>query len=156
MPMALDDLRRGDTSSLPFLGAAVTRFLQEYPWTTDGLSKSERRLLAIADSGAVALSRAFPRMSAGERVFHVTDGDLAAMADALSRTSPPLLALEPAPSGNAHALRGVVALTEAGRAVLSGTRDRVATCGIDRWLGGVHLVSGGRIWRWDAAADRLV
>src|SRR5919109_1375183 len=37
-PMALNKLRHGDTTPLPFLAAAVTRFLQEYPWTSDGLS----------------------------------------------------------------------------------------------------------------------
>jgi hypothetical protein len=122
----------------------------------DLFDQSERRLLAIADSGVLALSRAFPLMYDDEHVFHLTDADFAAMADALSRTSPPLLALGPATSAKRRALLGVVALTDAGRAVLSGTRDRVATCGIDRWLGGAHLVSGARVWRWDAAADRVV
>jgi hypothetical protein len=44
-PEVLDELRQDDTSALPHLAAAITRFLQEYPWTTDGLSRSERRLL---------------------------------------------------------------------------------------------------------------
>jgi len=44
----------------------------------------------------------------------------------------------------------VVAATDAGRAVLDRRLDRVA-CGLDRWIGGVHLQPGGRIWRWDEA-----
>ena len=48
-PEALDNLRQQrDTTALPFLTAAVARFLQEYPWTTDGLSRTERRLLQSA------------------------------------------------------------------------------------------------------------
>ena len=33
-----------------------------------------------------------------------------------------------------------VALTDAGRGVLDGAADHVALNGIDRWIGGVHLV----------------
>ena len=154
-PVALDEFRRGDPSSLPFLRDALTRFLQEYPWTTDGLSRTERRVLAIAEAGAVPLSKALSRMSDDERVYHATDGDLAATADALSRTSPPLLQIDLSAGANGRGLRGVVSLTETGRSVLAGARDRVSTCGIDRWLGGVHLEPRSRLWRWDAAGDRI-
>lgn len=54
---------------MPYLAAAVTRFLQEYPWTTDGLSRSERRLLELADGDGIALWNVFPRMYEGERVY---------------------------------------------------------------------------------------
>ena len=50
-----------------------------------------------------------------------------------------------------------VAITTAGRDVLSGRLDHVAVNGIDRWKGGVHLVGGDRSpWRWDARSERLV
>jgi hypothetical protein len=39
--------------------------------------------------------------------------------------------------------------TETGRRVLAAELDRVATCGIDVWLGGVHLVGQAAAWRWD-------
>lgn len=42
-PEALDALCRADTAALPYLAAALARFLQEYPWTRDGLSRTERR-----------------------------------------------------------------------------------------------------------------
>jgi len=148
-PATLDKLRQGDTSSLPYLSAAITRFLQEYPWTIDGLSRSERRLLELADGEGIALWKAFPRMNQGEGAYCVTDLSLVALAETLSRTSPPLLTLDLSGDAHGHVLRGTVTLTDAGRSVLSGHRDRVATCGIDRWLGGVHLRSGGPIWRWD-------
>lgn len=154
-PEALDELRRGDTSPLPYLAAAITRFLQEYPWTTDGLSRSERRLLELADGDGIALWRAFPRMYEGERAYHVTDKSLAALAEALSCTSPPLLTIDLSGAPEDHDLRGVVMLTDTGRSVLSGRQDRVAACGIDRWLGGVHLRTAGRIWRWDNTVQRI-
>ena len=154
-PEALDERRRDDMSALPYLAASITRFLQEYPWTTDGLSRSERRLLELAGGTGIALWEAFPRMYEGERVYHITGESLAELAEALSCTSPPLLAMDPSGSPDGHDLRGVVTLTDTGRSVLSGQQDRVATCGIDRWFGGVHLQSGGRIWRWDNTVQRI-
>jgi hypothetical protein len=148
-PEALDNLRRGDTSALPYLAAAVTRFLQEYPWTGDGLSRTERRLLELANGDGIALSAAFRQMHEGESAYYVTDTSLAELAEELSRTSPPLLTLAPGSAGNDEGLRGTVMLTDTGGAVLARQLDRVATCGIDRWLGGVHLQSGGPVWRWD-------
>ena len=56
-PEALDELRRGDTSALPYLAASITRFLQEYPWTTDGLSRTERRLLELANGVGIAFGK---------------------------------------------------------------------------------------------------
>jgi hypothetical protein len=154
-PEALDVVRQGDTAALPYLAPAVTRFLHEYPWTVDGLSRTERRLLELAGDGGIALSAAFGRMHHGETVYYITDTSLAALAEALSRTSPPLLTLDREGDGHAGSLRGSVALTEAGRAVLARRLDRVTACGIDRWLGGVHLQSGGTVWRWDDARQTV-
>jgi RNA polymerase sigma factor (sigma-70 family) len=160
-PEALDNLRHGDTSALPYLAAAVIRFLQEYPWITDGLSRTERRLLELAAAGPVELSAAFPRMHADEDVYYVTDLSITELADSLSRTSPPLLTRAPRPVAAGERRQGsvtledAVSLTDAGRAVLTGRQDRIATCGIDRWLGGVHLQGDGEMWRWDDEPQRM-
>src|SRR5262249_8630763 len=84
-PDDLDSLRREDTSALPYLAPAIARFLQEYPWTRDGLSRSERRLLELADGDGIELMRAFPRMQEGEQAYYMTDLTLAAMADSFAR-----------------------------------------------------------------------
>jgi hypothetical protein len=154
-PEALDELRQDDTSALPYLAAGISRFLQEYPWTSDGLSRTERRLLELANGEGIALWKAFPRMHEGEHVYYVTDGSLAALAETLSRISPPLLTLDLSGAEEGHVLRGTVALTDTGRLVLAGQLDRVTICGIDRWLGGVHLKSGGPLWRWDNTRQRV-
>jgi len=155
-PEGFDNLRQGDTAALPYLAAAIKRFLQEYPATGDGLSRSERRLLRLAAAGPVDLRAGFPRMHDGEAAYYITDASLAALAETLSRTSPPLLALESAPIADAGLLRGSVTLTDLGRTVLSGRLDRVAACGIDRWLGGVRLQGSAVLWRWDVDRDRIV
>ena len=154
-PEVLDALRQADTTALPYLSPAIRRFLQEYPWTTDGLSRTERRLLELASGDGIPLWKAFSRMHEGEQEYYVTDGTLAELAETLARTSPPLVALDLSGAEEDHVLRGRIALTDTGRSVLSGERDRIKTCGIDRWLGGVHLRSGSPLWRWDDTQQRL-
>lgn len=154
-PEPLDALRRTRAASLPYLVPALDRFLQEYPAVGDGLSRSERRLLSLAADGPIALRAVFPRMHDGEEVYYITDSSLAELATTLSRTSPPLVTIVDEDNGGEWSLNRTVAVTEAGREVLAGRRDRVA-CGIDRWLGGVHLHDGGDIWRYDEAQRRAV
>lgn len=148
-PERLDRLCRADTSALPFLGAALTRFLQEYPWTTDGLSRRERRLLELSRDG-MSLTDAFPRMDQGETAYYIADTTLFDTAEALASTTPSLLTLS-----EGDEWKRAVSLTAAGRAVLAGERDRVDLCGLDRWFGGVHLEPGSPMWRWDDESRRI-
>jgi RNA polymerase sigma factor (sigma-70 family) len=152
-PEAIEAFLRTDTSALPFLSAALARFLQEYPWTRDGLARSERRLLQLAADGPMTLNEIFPRMHQEETYF-TTDLRLAEMAQTFANTSPPLLSFTR--RDGERLFRGVVEITDAGCEVLKGTRDRVALLGFDRWLGGVHLQSGAAIWRWDDEQQRVV
>jgi hypothetical protein len=154
-PRAIDELLQHDTFALPFLARALRRYLEEFPWTTDGLSRSERRLLQLSANGTIDLREAFPRMQDGETAFYATDSFIDQMAQELSSTAPALLNADFTPSERREALQGSVSLTDDGRAVLAGTQDRVRLCGIDRWLGGVHLQHPTNVWRWDAANQRL-
>jgi len=154
-PEALDALRRSDTSALPFLAGSITRFLQEYPWTTDGLSRTERRLLELVAEGPVELAKIFRRMHEGEYSYYVSDMSLADLAESLSTTTPPLLDVTARDRDELEHLRASVAVTASGRAVLDGREDRVSLCGIDRWLGGVHLQGRSDLWRWDPQHDRV-
>jgi hypothetical protein len=155
-PESLDQLRQEDTTALPYLAPALTRFLQEYPWTTDGLSRTERRVLELAKGGVMPLRTVFRLMHDGEQAYYVTDGSLAAIAETLARTVPPLLTFHPSDAEAGHALRGAIATTPSGLSVLSGQVDRIAACGIDRWLGGVHLRGRTVPWRWDDQISRIV
>ena len=155
-PETLDRLRHTDTAALPYLASALTRFLQEYPWTRDGLSRTERKLLRLASDGTTDLLTVFRRIDDDEQSYYVTDLSLGAMAQALSETSPPLLSCEAIHASGGSALEVIVAITDAGRAVLAGRSDRVETCGIDRWLGGVHLQGNSPVWRWDDAHQHMV
>ena len=85
-------------------------------------------------------------MHEGEDAYYIGDTSYAELAEALSTTTPPLLSRSiQSPS-----------LTLEGRAVLDGRSDRVMVCGIDRWLGGVHLEGHAVPWRWDAERGRII
>ena len=76
------------------------------------------------------------------RFLHVSNG---------TSTSPPLLVR----TGEGD-LRDVVSLTDEGRDVLAGRRDRLALCGFDRWFGGVHVQADKNLWRWDDRRQEVV
>jgi hypothetical protein len=162
-PTAIESLLRTDTAALPYLAAALERHLEELPSTIDGLSRTERRLLELA-SQIVPVRVAFPSMHDEETAFYVTDGSFLDLVQQLSSPFVPLLAIKDrtAPDRNwqSHAghpgMSGTIELTDLGRDVLAGREDRIARCGIDRWLGGVHLTGPGPHWRWDRAHERAV
>ena len=57
-PQRLENLR---TTSLPFLAAAIHRHLEEFPWTTDGLSRTQRQLRDALKDGPLPLAELFRR-----------------------------------------------------------------------------------------------
>jgi hypothetical protein len=148
-PEPLDRLRESDTSALPYLASAITGFLREFPWTIDGLSRSERRLLQLTAAGSLTLASAFPRMDDRQRAYYVSDESLNGLADELTAAAPPLLT-----ASGGEGLRRTVAITDTGREVLAGRLDRIAVCGFDRWFGGMHL-RAGNMWRWDDERQRI-
>jgi len=154
-PQALDALLRIDTSALPFLAAALARHLEDYPWTRDGLSRTERRVMSLAQAAPIDIRAAFPRMHDDETAFYIADSSFWQIVTELESAAPPLVAVELTPSAPGQLKVGALALTDAGRAILGGHADRVELCGIDRWLGGVHLTGTQVVWRWDHAQGRI-
>ena len=155
-PETLDEFRRNGTRAIPFLDAALKRFLEEYPWINDGLSRSERRLLEIASSGPVDLWTTFVHMHQGETAYYITDLSLVSLLKDFSRLDPPLISIAGTSLEEDRIPNGTVTIADRGRAILSGNLDRVAIYGIDRWFGGVHLTSDGLGWRWNDAEQRIV
>ena len=50
------DIESVKPAALPFLAAALRRHLEEFPWTTDGLSRTERRILQALERGPLPLA----------------------------------------------------------------------------------------------------
>ena len=160
-PRDLVKLSRKD-SPFPFVPTALARHLEEFPHVRDGLSRTERQILAAAVAEPTALARVFERQNACEEAMFLADAAFLIHARRLLAEPVPLLRLlsrEPLgdPSEfptHAEFWDRAVTLTPAGEEVLAGKRDWLAEQGIDRWLGGVHLTRAA-YWRWDPEKKRL-
>jgi len=139
---------------LRFLGEAFDRLSREYPSTRDGLSLTERRVLAAVADGADSAGQAFGRAWARETRPFMGDTTAFSRMDRLAAAPDPLLRLDP-PGRPVERTTGVH-LTSTGARVLAGEADQIALGGIDRWIGGVHL-QGHRVpWRWDDGTEAIV
>ncbi|MEV0617388.1 hypothetical protein AB0I81_28990 [Nonomuraea sp. NPDC050404] len=139
---------------LRFLGEAFERLCREYPSTRDGLSLTERRVLAAVAAGAESAGDVFVRAAAREARPYLGDTWCFAVMDRLARAPYPLLELRPADVPVDHTTR--VRLTATGARVLAGEEDHVRLNGVDRWIGGVHLSGREVPRRWDEGLEALL
>jgi hypothetical protein len=154
-PLALDRLLGTDTSALPFLASSLRRHLQEFPWTRDGLSRTERRIMQLARPGSIDIRRAFQLMHDDESAFYIGDSSFWQIVTELESATPALVSVAATEAGPGRLPSGTIALTDAGRSILGGHADRISQCGIDRWLGGVHLADSQPKWRWDSVRQHM-
>jgi hypothetical protein len=153
-PGRLGEVAAARSGRLRFLGEAFDRLSREYPSTRDGLSLTERRILA-ATAGpepAATAGSVFARLGEREARPFLADLFCFRIVARLAGGRSPLLEADPAGAvGAGTRLR----LTPAGRQVLAGEADHVALNGIDRWVGGVHLQGHQARWRWDEGTESI-
>ena len=154
-PSGLEAVAAAATAPLRFVPAAFHRLLEEYPWTRDGLARSERQGLEALAAGARTLSEAFPRSTQAEPALFLGDLTFFVRMRAWAQCEVPLIALDANGALEDVATRPA-SLTDAGRGVLSGRGDAIRMNGVDRWIGGVHLVGHDADWRWDGTSGRIV
>ncbi len=150
-PTAIERLIRTGTPALPFLTAALTRHLQQFPAVSNGLARTEQEALTILrDQGSVAAQRLFVAVQDREELLFMGDWSFYRMLRDLASAGSPLVEVRDwrAPYDRWHA--SMVRLTAAGRAVVEERTDSIHLNGIDRWVGGVHLTNVN-VWRWDDA-----
>jgi hypothetical protein len=152
-PEALAEVAAARSVQLRFLGAAFDRLAQEYPWLRDGLSLTERRLLAAVAVGAATAGDAFVAGAGREARPFLGDTWAFAALERLARAATPLVTC---PSGSGIGPETHVELTATGADVLAGAADFVDLNGVDRWIGGVHLTADQPGWRWDDGVEALV
>ena len=140
---------------------AFARFLEELPAVRDGLSRTERQLLHVLAAGPQSSGHAYvASQELEEAPFHgdtwvyralseLGRGDVRLVESAGGGPVPPVAARDP------ESAAVELALTAAGQRVLDGEADRVELLGIDRWVGGTHLVPGA-VWRWDGERRSVV
>jgi hypothetical protein len=153
-PEGLGAIAAARLGELRFLGEAFDRLSREYPATRDGLSLTERRVLAAVADGAPDAGTAFVRAAARETRPYLGDTTCFARMDRMAAGPHPLLRLDP-PGRPVERTTGV-RLTDTGARVLAGQADQIALNGIDRWIGGVHLHGHHVPWRWDDGTETLV
>jgi hypothetical protein len=141
---------------LPFLGDALTRFLAEYPSVAHGLSRTEEAALSVLRDGPSSAGELFRAVQARETSPFMGDWGFYAILRGLASAGTPLLGIHDLTDArDLHPL--TVTITDAGRDVIEGREDAIALNGIDRWLGGVHLIGEERSpWRWDGWRETLV
>ena len=158
-PTAIETLLNTDTSSLPFLKQAFQAHLRRFPGTKSGLGQIEKRSLELINKGFEKFIDLFPRFSNAEPVYGLGDAQLSLSLRMLISAPKPLLTVVNAKPEEQLAADGIheaeFKLTEAGHAVLNGEADFVALNSIDLWLGGVHLIGSGNVWRWNEASGGL-
>jgi hypothetical protein len=153
-PRPLEALRAATGTVLPFLPGALERLLQEYPSTTNGLPRTEQQILESLRGGPLSFGALFVACQKREERVFMGDTTLWLRLRGLAHATTPLLTLD-VQSWQPQAPRGTVTLTQAGRDVLDGM-DAVRLNGIDRWIGGVHLLGIESAWRWDPRTHVLV
>jgi hypothetical protein len=123
------ELAMGRSQAIRFLPAALRRHLQGFPWTTDGNSLLERKVLDALGAGPLDFKQLF--LAVREDPVFLGDTVLAWHLERMQQ-------------------EGLIAHRDS-RWLLAGSRKtRIA-----RWLGGVR-VDADTPWRWDPGAGRLV
>jgi hypothetical protein len=153
-PTGLGAIAATRSTDLRFLGEAFDRFSREYPSTRDGLSLTERRVLAAVAGGAPDAGTAFTRLWRRETRPYLGDTSCFDIIRRLTDAPDPLLHADHADSGRIDRSTPL-RLTATGARVLAGEADHIALNGIDRWIGGVHLHGRHPRWRWDEGTEAV-
>ncbi|MEQ8586038.1 MAG: DUF1835 domain-containing protein [Thalassobaculaceae bacterium] len=153
-PTLLHQVQARGCRAIPVMKPALRRHLQELPWTDNGLSLTQRLVLAAVADG----------MDTGGAVFrHLHDvseplpflGDLmlwANLADLVNAKRP---ALAVADRSVPWPKRPIV-LTDTGRSLLADETDWQDCGARPRWVGGVEIAADAPDWRWSPCDDRPV
>lgn len=149
-PCAIERFVDADSGTLPYLGAALRRHLEEFPWTTTGLSRREARALSLIRDGHSTTWALFRHFDGDDRAFYISDTALLDVLRGLAAATPPLIEIGHAAADPDSLPNVPVALTSAGASVPASVH------GIEKWLGGVYISGRGPTWRWNPLESRLI
>ena len=159
-PAPLLTLLDSDLSAMPFLAHALSKHLQRFPSTTNGLGRIQHIALELIARGYGKFKSLFPAFARRESDYGFGDAQLYFELKELADAPAPLLTLSQGGQGAsldpAQIFLSSFEITELGSAVLDGNEDFVRRNGIDHWLGGVHLEGDEAAWRWEMGAQELL
>jgi hypothetical protein len=155
-PMPLFALSQQANPALPYLPAAILRYLAELPDLGAGLSFTEAAILDMLADGPLPWGRMFARFmqEVDPLPFH---GDMMFLGAALRLrdAANPALTSDPADGAEAEWGKAVFMLTSTGQDLLDGRRDWRDCAPRQRFNGGVTCFSSPD-WRWDASLQQPV
>jgi len=161
-PTRIERLLQESTSALPYLARALTRHLEEFPSTVNGLSRSEREALTAIEEGHVTPVAAFMEVARKQESIFLGDLVFFSYLERLSGRDNPLVTwrdgtpvVAPTPAESRDFVKGELTLTPLGRDVLAGKRDWQNINTDSRWLGGVEIAAPSQ-WRWNPESRQLV
>lgn len=156
-PEALIQIVNAQTREIPPMARALRRHLQELPWVNNGLSLTQQLTLeTLAEKETMAAGKLFgtlvlekePLPYLGDTMYwHV-------LTEMLQSNRPPFeITTE---SIEQPWYKRVLQLTETGRALVRGEVNWLEIGSCDRWVGGIHIISGQPLWMWDEARNQPV
>jgi hypothetical protein len=161
-PTRIERLLQESTSALPYLARALTRHLEEFPSTVNGLSRSEREALTAVSEGHVTPVAAFLEVATKQESIFLGDLVFYSYLERLSGRDNPLLTWQdgspivaPTPAESRDFVKQEMMITPLGRDVLAGRKDWQSINTEPRWLGGVEITPGSP-WRWNPDTRQLV
>jgi len=93
-PTSIERLLSGSTSALPYLARALTRHLEEFPSTINGLSRSEREALTAVRDGHTTPTQAFLEVARQQESIFLGDLVFYSYLERLSGDENPLITLQ--------------------------------------------------------------
>ena len=151
-PRSIEQLLGGDTSALPFLAAALRRHLEEFPWTGDGLSRTERRLLELLAPGpATPSARSFHACTIS-RPLYIADLSFLGVAMGLAAKPPGLIVVEPTSDPLRASRRSLRRDRRCAAAVSTASGSGASIDGVAEFISRAMARCGA----WDAEGERLV
>jgi len=170
-PTALAELASAHNLALPNLSRALKRHLQELPSTLTGLGLTEHLILEILGDGNQTAGQIFralmrdkePLPWLGDLMFWFILRSMGQVStpvfEVVSQNDHPGTASDPLvgePDWMSPHPPRELAITDAGRAVLSGRTDWLSLSPPDRWLGGMRISAHQQCWRWDRDLEKPV
>ncbi len=138
-----------EDAALPFVRGAFRCHLGRFPSVANGLNELESTTLAALRREPRDFGALFREVTAHPRVRRHGMGDVQ-FAAAVRGLAPLVRAI------GGDVMQAELEITQVGRDVVAGDTDWLGVRPIDTWLGGVRLVEGRPLWRWDGAFGRLV
>jgi hypothetical protein len=155
-PSPLAAAARVGVRHLPFMAAALRRHCQEFPWTSDGLSLTERLVLRLLAERSRTVDEIFAALQQShEPLPFLGDTMLRFVIESMRRAARPVFTAA-ADGDDPRWFRERLTITTIGRDVLAGGLDFMALHPPARHLGGVAISFSAPSWRWDERTGGLI